>query len=34
MRVKEYDTIVLMCPIDKKELLTKSAPAIYFETDH
>ncbi|MET2830264.1 MmcQ/YjbR family DNA-binding protein [Mesorhizobium shangrilense] len=33
-RVKDADTIVLMCPLDEKEMLLEAAPAIYFETDH
>ena len=34
MRVKDAETAVLMCPLEEKELLFESAPAIYFETDH
>lgn len=34
MRVKDADTAVLMCPLEEKELLFESAPAIYYETDH
>ena len=33
-RVKDTDTIVLMCPIEEKELLMAAAPDIYHETDH
>jgi hypothetical protein len=33
-RVKDADTIVLMCPLDEKEMLLETASAIYFETDH
>lgn len=33
-RVKDADTVVLMCPLDEKEMLLEAAPAIYFETDH
>lgn len=33
-RVKDAATIVLMCPLDEKELLLEAAPEIYFETDH
>ncbi|RJT40308.1 MmcQ/YjbR family DNA-binding protein [Mesorhizobium waimense] len=33
-RVKDADTIVLMCPLDEKEMLLEAAPDIYFETDH
>jgi hypothetical protein len=34
MRVKDADTLVFRCPIEMKEVLIESAPAIYFETDH
>jgi hypothetical protein len=34
MRVRDADTAVLMCPLEEKELLLESAPAIYYETDH
>ena len=34
IRVKDADTAVLMCPIEEKEFLFESAPAIYYETDH
>jgi hypothetical protein len=33
-RVKDPDTVVLMCPLEEKELLIAAAPDIYFETDH
>ena len=33
-RVKDADTVVLMCPLEEKELLMAAAPDIYFETDH
>jgi len=33
-RVKDPDTVVLMCPLEEKELLMAAAPDIYFETDH
>lgn len=33
-RVKDPDTVVLMCPIEEKELLMAAAPDIYYETDH
>lgn len=33
-RVKDAETIVLMCPLDEKEMLLEVSPAIYFETDH
>jgi hypothetical protein len=32
--VKDADTVVLMCPIEEKELLIEAAPEFYFETDH
>ena len=34
MRVKDADTLVVMCPLEEKELLLEAAPGIYFETDH
>ncbi|RJF87229.1 hypothetical protein D3874_09465 [Oleomonas cavernae] len=34
MRVKDAETLVLMCPLEEKELLIEAAPEIYFETDH
>ena len=33
-RVKDEDTVVVMCPIEEKELLMEAAPEFYFETDH
>jgi len=33
-RVKDADTVVLMCPLEEKELLLSSAPEIFYETDH
>ena len=33
-RVKDADTVVLMCPLEEKEMLMEAAPDIYFETDH
>lgn len=33
-RVKDAETIVLMCPLDEKEVLLEAAPSIYFETEH
>jgi hypothetical protein len=33
-RVKDADTVVLMCPLEEKELLKEAAPEIYFETPH
>jgi hypothetical protein len=34
LRVKDADTLVLMCPLEEKELLMEAAPHIYYETDH
>jgi hypothetical protein len=34
MRVKDPDTLVVMCPVEEKEMLLQAAPDIYFETDH
>ena len=33
-RVKDADTVVLMCPVEEKEMLVEAAPDVYFETDH
>ena len=33
-RVKDADTVVVMCPLEEKELLIEAAPEHYFETDH
>jgi hypothetical protein len=33
-RLKDAGTLVLMLPIEQKELLLEAAPDIYFETDH
>jgi hypothetical protein len=33
-RVKDPDTVVLMCSLEEKEMLMAAAPSIYFETDH
>lgn len=33
-RVKDADTVVVMCPQEEKEMLMAAAPEIYFETDH
>jgi hypothetical protein len=33
-RVKDPDTVVVMCPLEEKELLMEAAPEFYFETDH
>ena len=34
VRVKDNDTLVLLCPLEEKEMLMAAEPAIYFETDH
>jgi hypothetical protein len=33
-RVKDADTVVVMCPLEEKELLIEAAPEFYFEADH
>ena len=33
-RVKDADTVVMMCRIEEKELLMEAAPDLYFQTDH
>jgi hypothetical protein len=33
-RVKDPDTVVVMCPLEEKELLMEAAPEFYLETDH
>jgi hypothetical protein len=33
-RVKDAGTLVVMCPLEEKEMLMAAAPDIYFETDH
>ncbi len=34
VRLKDRDTLVVMCPLEEKEMLLAAAPDIYFETDH
>ena len=34
IRLKDADTLVLLCPIDAKDMLMDVAPDIYFQTDH
>jgi hypothetical protein len=34
VRLKDADTLVVMCPIDEKEMLMAASPKVYFETDH
>ena len=33
-RLKDADTLVLLCPPEQKTLLMEISPEIYFETDH
>lgn len=33
-RLKDEDTLVLLCPMEEKELLMEIEPAIFFQTDH
>lgn len=33
-RIKDADTLVVMCPLEEKEMLMAAAPEFYFETDH
>lgn len=33
-RMKDADTLVLLGPMDEKEMLMAAEPEIYFETDH
>jgi hypothetical protein len=33
-RVKDAETLVLICPMEDKALLMEAAPDIYYETDH
>lgn len=34
VRLKDDSTLVLLCPVEAKEILLEMAPAIYFQTDH
>jgi Uncharacterized protein conserved in bacteria len=34
VRLKDADTLVLLCPMEQKALLMEMSPHIYFETDH
>ena len=34
VRLKDADTLVLLCPEEQKALLMDISPEIYFETDH
>lgn len=33
-RLKDPETLVILLPMEQKELLLEAAPEIYFETDH
>jgi hypothetical protein len=33
-RLKDADTLVLLCPLEEKEMLMELEPKIFFETDH
>jgi hypothetical protein len=33
VRLKDAETLVLLCPIEQKELLLEVSPEIYFQTD-
>jgi hypothetical protein len=34
VRLKDAETLVVLCALDEKEVLMEAAPEIYFETDH
>jgi hypothetical protein len=34
VRMKDGDTLVVMCALEEKELLLELDPQLYFETDH
>lgn len=34
VRLKDAETLVLLCPTEQKTLLMEISPEIYFETDH
>ncbi len=34
VRLKDAGTLVVLCPMEEKEILLAAAPEIYFETDH
>jgi hypothetical protein len=34
VRLKDADTLVVLCALDEKEMLMQAAPEVYFETDH
>jgi hypothetical protein len=33
-RLKDADTLVVLCALDEKEMLLEADPSIYFETDY
>lgn len=33
-RIRDADILVVICPLEEKEMLMAAAPGIYFETDH
>src|SRR5262245_58465444 len=33
-RLKDADTLVVLCALDEKEMLLEADPAVYYETDH
>jgi hypothetical protein len=33
-RLKDADTLVVLCALDEKEMLLEADPKVYFETDH
>jgi hypothetical protein len=33
-RLKDADTLVLLCPLEEKEMLMELGPEVFFETDH
>jgi hypothetical protein len=33
-RMKDAETLVLLLPLEEKEMLMEAAPEVYFETDH
>jgi hypothetical protein len=34
LRVRDEETLVLMCSLEEKDILMEAAPEIYFETEH
>lgn len=33
-RVKDAETVAVMCPLEEKEMLIEAEPTVYFETPH